>query len=107
MQSNFFVRVKRRREDDPAESLCLVEGEVGAKRRIVGLGAGARVASSGRSLLLSRVRTLECGDDAVLQEAHASLYGSQPQPQPQSQSQSQSRVAGSQQSKSEWQSQVW
>jgi hypothetical protein len=74
LNKNLFVRVKRNREDDPADNLCIVEDVQPSKKRsiktletqLAGLNAASAPATQPKRLILSRVRTLECADDALL-----------------------------------------
>ena len=82
MQRNsFFVRVKRSRDDDPVENLCIVEDATPAKKRSIRdldqqLASLSNIdhdratqVSQPKRLLLSRVKTLKCADDSLIHTA--------------------------------------
>jgi hypothetical protein len=74
LNKHLYVRVKRSREDDPVENLCLVEDAAPPKKRsmkaldaqLSGLSASSVPVPPPRRLLLSRVRTLQHADDSLL-----------------------------------------
>jgi len=79
-KNTFFVRVKRSRDDDPVENLCIVEDAAPAKKRSVrDLDQQLASLSSNpdtsapviqpKRLLLSRVKTLRFADDALIHTA--------------------------------------
>eukprot|EP01032_Pedospumella_encystans_P012591 gene12591-14559_t len=80
-RSSFFVRVKRSRDDDPVENLCIVEDATPAKKRSI-RDLDQQLASLSNNdndratqvpqpkrLLLSRVKTLKCADDSLIHTA--------------------------------------
>lgn len=73
--NKIYVRVKRGREEDPAENLCIVEEAAPAKKRstwsdpTMGITPAITDNSVPRKLILSRVRTLRCADDALIHES--------------------------------------
>ena len=76
LNKNLYVRVKRSRDEEPAESLCIVEDSAPAKKRSIktleaqlsNLSAISAPVSEPKRLHLSRVRTLSCADDNMLTE---------------------------------------
>lgn len=76
--NKIYVRVKRSREEEPAENLCILEEAAPAKKRSNNTGVDPAMGlpptstftnAVPRKLILSRVRTLRCADDALIHES--------------------------------------
>jgi len=88
LQKNLYVRVKRSREDDPMECLCIVEDSAPTKKRSIknleaqlsGLDATSAPAPGPKRLILSRVRTLDCANDELLYSDQANYVPSDEPP---------------------------
>lgn len=88
-KSTFFVRVKRSRDDDPVENLCIVEDSAPAKKRsmrdldqqLASLSSNPDTSApvvQPKRLLLSRVKTLRFADDALIRSAPSEESTEQP-----------------------------